>query len=169
MCEGGQAHVVDGGDDQARRDSARFLRVVGGTPFAHVPLALALSEQNDDPRRVRDVLLHMVGSERADQFCPCLRHPLFVGPFLLLLCCLADLSLQFRVGNRNEGPRLEMSTRGRRACRLDGQLNQIARHLAAGEMTCGPTFIHLFVERPRAREHLVGRNLLEDERNETGF
>src|SRR5262245_9528954 len=148
---------MNGRDQHAAGHSDAFVGVI--VLLANAPRRYLeyLLEDHDQPRRVREVLLDLVGAQRSERVQPFARHAAVVVLILFRLRSLANFRLQSRIVDRNEAPGLPMGTRRGSAGGFDNELDQLARYRLAGEMTSRATRIHLGIMRTRAPDHLGRR------------
>jgi hypothetical protein len=151
--QGGQARVVQGGDEEAAGQAHRLLGVVVGHPFAALVHTMALLEDGDQPGRGLEEGLPPAGAQGLEVVQPAFAGPAGVEGLLLFLGGLADGPLHGRIADDLEAPGLAVGAAGRLARRLDAGPDHRRRHRAAAEVAHGAAGGQLVAEGLGPLEH----------------
>jgi hypothetical protein len=125
-----------------------------------------LPKKDDEPRRIGEMRLVLVGAKRRECFEPIGGCAVAVEFALLALRRLADPRFELGVGNRDERPWLLMRTAWCGAGSADRELDRFARDGLGGEVPCRTAAVHLGVEIACPLERLAQWVSDEVERNE---
>jgi hypothetical protein len=152
------------GEQEADGDPDRLAHVVV-LDLAAVLRPPRLLEDDDHVRHVGDVRLDPVGADRPDRLLPLVGYAPVVEVALLRLGAFAQPPLGLGFGDDDEGPRLLVRPRRRRARREDRVLDELARDRLRREPTHRAPGLKQLEELARARERLVDRQALVEERD----
>jgi hypothetical protein len=118
---------------------------------------MRLTKEHHDPRRFGQMRLVLIGAERREGRLPFRRGTFAIECLFLLFRRATDLGFERRITHRDKSPRLLVRTARRRACGVDRQGDELARHRLGGEMPCGPPAVHVCVELLCATQGFVER------------
>lgn len=148
--------MVQGRDQQSRRDTDRFLGVVVLAICPTLVCPPSLHKDADKPWRRLEEGFARIGSQWGQRLQPFLRCSMLVELAFLLLGSDADLPFQCRLADGDEMPGLEICTTGSRAGRCQTGLDHRAIDGRVGEIPNRATSSQLFVKIDGTTKHLVG-------------
>ena len=129
--------------------------------------AICLAEKHDDPRRIRQVRLVLVGAERRECLDPFGRHTPVIILALLVFGRLPDALLQVRIRDGHERPRLLVCATWSRPRGADREFDRLTGHRVAGKVPRRAASAHRGEELASAANHLLWRLAGELERGES--